>query len=101
MVVSAAPPSSPPPKIAASHGCCSLSGVKINEQTRLSQPQGAPLPSTARGRVPQPFEALALGTHGGSSQMQPPHHHGPLELGHGWVLGVGFWMECEGFVVES
>ena len=20
---------------------------------------------------------------------------------HGWVLGVGFWVECEGFVVES
>ena len=19
---------------------------------------------------------------------------------HGWVLGVGFWVECEGFVVE-
>ena len=48
--------------------------MKINEQTRLSQAQGAPLTSTARGRVPQPFEALALGTHGGSSQMQ----HGGL-----------------------
>ncbi len=21
--------------------------------------------------------------------------------GHGWVLGVGFWVQCEGFLVES
>ena len=20
---------------------------------------------------------------------------------HGWVLGLGFWVDCEGFVVES
>ena len=64
MVVSAAPPSSPPPKIAASHGCCSLSGVKSNEQTRLSQAQGVLSTSTARGRVPEPVEARAFGTHG-------------------------------------